>query len=347
MFDQCTEPFRTKHFVASLNKINSQLHSRLSPTARNDVSSVSSPSHSSALPFPLVPKTPAPAHAPAHTHAHTHAMSRSVRRILNIVVSECSVLPSKEHCPLLIYAETATTDDMSSLAKPLSKSGQSVPHVQVVSSNKTRAWSKLSPLPTISSTLLSRGPSHTVETWPSKMLRIRTASPFSHLQGWKLKPFIVKSGSDLRREELVMQYISLFQRIFAIEGVGIVLKPYEILSTGADSGWIEFLEDSISIDQMKKAFIVNTSELASSGSNGQNTSASDSTLASHNRSKLDSDSRVANNLDQERRVPTIKEYFCHLYGPPHSPMHQQAISNFARSLAGYSLVTYLLQVMNE
>ena len=46
-------------------------------------------------------------------------------------------------------------------------------------------------------------------------------------------------------------------------------------------------------------------------------------------------------------VPTLKEYFEHSYGPPYSPRYISAVNNFTRSLAGYSLLTYILQVRDR
>jgi Phosphatidylinositol 3- and 4-kinase len=45
-------------------------------------------------------------------------------------------------------------------------------------------------------------------------------------------------------------------------------------------------------------------------------------------------------------VPTLKEYFDFSYGAPYSIVHQKAVQNFVKSLVGYSLITYLLQVSN-
>ena len=43
-------------------------------------------------------------------------------------------------------------------------------------------------------------------------------------------------------------------------------------------------------------------------------------------------------------VPSLKEYFDFSYGAPYSLVHQKAVQNFVKSLVGYSLITYLLQV---
>lgn len=53
-----------------------------------------------------------------------------------------------------------------------------------------------------------------------------------------MKSFIVKAGDDLRKEVLAMQLIEYCQHVFAIEGLDISLRPYQIVSTGQQSGKI-------------------------------------------------------------------------------------------------------------
>ena len=54
--------------------------------------------------------------------------------------------------------------------------------------------------------------------------------------GWTVKSFIVKAGDDLRKEVLAMQLIEYCQHVFGIEGLDISLRPYQIVSTGQQSG---------------------------------------------------------------------------------------------------------------
>ena len=42
--------------------------------------------------------------------------------------------------------------------------------------------------------------------------------------------------------------------------------------------------------------------------------------------------------------PSLRAYFECQYGPSYTPMFSKALHNFVRSLAGYSLLTYVLQV---
>ena len=55
------------------------------------------------------------------------------------------------------------------------------------------------------------------ESFESKSARIRSASPFGHLPHWSLISCIVKTGADLRQEQLAVQLISEFGRIWKEE----------------------------------------------------------------------------------------------------------------------------------
>lgn len=49
------------------------------------------------------------------------------------------------------------------------------------------------------------------EPWEQKVSRIREASPYGHLENWKLLAAIVKCGDDLRQELLVHQVLIQLQ----------------------------------------------------------------------------------------------------------------------------------------
>ena len=137
------------------------------------------------------------------------------------------------------------------------------------------------------------------ELWQWKEQRIRAASPFGRLDGWRLAMFIVKAGDDLRQEQVAMQVIALTREIWREEGLGLWLRPYQILCVGDQAGLIEAVADAKSVDHIKK------------------------------------------------RAPcftTLREYFERVYGGPYSRTFREAQRNFMRSLAGYCIVTYLLQV---
>ena len=64
---------------------------------------------------------------------------------------------------------------------------------------------------------------------------------------------IVKYGDDLRQEQLAMQLITQFQKIFQQEGLySIFLKPYMVLATHNYGGLVETITNSKSLDGLKK-----------------------------------------------------------------------------------------------
>jgi hypothetical protein len=56
------------------------------------------------------------------------------------------------------------------------------------------------------------------ESWQEKRARIRKASPYGHLANWELLSVIVKTGADLRQEQLAVQLIKEFGRIWTESG---------------------------------------------------------------------------------------------------------------------------------
>mmetsp|Transcript_33204 Transcript_33204/g.38670 ORF Transcript_33204/g.38670 Transcript_33204/m.38670 type:complete len:959 (+) Transcript_33204:114-2990(+) len=63
---------------------------------------------------------------------------------------------------------------------------------------------------------------------------------------------MVKSNDDLRQEVFVMQMIHFYKSVFAKASLPIWLRTYRILSTSKDTGLLEFLINSTSIDGLKK-----------------------------------------------------------------------------------------------
>lgn len=52
------------------------------------------------------------------------------------------------------------------------------------------------------------------ESFASKTSRIRAASPYGHLASWSVISVIVKTGADLRQEQLAIQLVKEFGRIW-------------------------------------------------------------------------------------------------------------------------------------
>jgi len=90
------------------------------------------------------------------------------------------------------------------------------------------------------------------ELWHWKEKRLRSTSEFGNLPGWRLASMIVKSGDNLKGEQLGMQMIALFDNVFKEEGLDLWLATYSILTVGKQAGLIENVVDSSSIDTIKK-----------------------------------------------------------------------------------------------
>ncbi|UKJ88211.1 phosphatidylinositol 4-kinase [Theileria orientalis] len=92
------------------------------------------------------------------------------------------------------------------------------------------------------------------ETFENKKDRIRRASPYGRLKSWDLYAFVVKGNDDLRQEKMANQILESFRRIFTKAKLPLWLRPIEILVTGSNSGIMEFLHDTYSVDVIKKKF---------------------------------------------------------------------------------------------
>ncbi|TFK76426.1 kinase-like protein [Pluteus cervinus] len=149
------------------------------------------------------------------------------------------------------------------------------------------------------------------ESWASKKSRIRHASPYGHLANWDCVSVIVKTGGDLRQEQLAVQLIHEFQQIWAEEECACWLRYFRILITGGTSGLVETITDAVSIHSIKKA-------------------------------------EYARRLAEGRLGHvTLMDHFKNTYGDPTSAKFLRAQRNFAKSLAGYSVITYLLQIKDR
>lgn len=64
--------------------------------------------------------------------------------------------------------------------------------------------------------------------------------PFKTSDGKKY-PIIFKTGDDLRQDQLVIQIISLMDRLLRKENLDLKLSPYRILATSAQAGAVQFI----------------------------------------------------------------------------------------------------------
>ncbi|KAF9227901.1 kinase-like protein [Gyrodon lividus] len=149
------------------------------------------------------------------------------------------------------------------------------------------------------------------ESWAAKKSRIRYGSPYGHSANWDCVSVIVKTGDDLRQEQVAVQLIQEFERIWQEEGCQCWVRYFRILTTGASSGLVETITDAVSIHSIKKA-------------------------------------EYARRLAEGRLgYVTLMDHFKSTYGDPSTAKFARAQRNFAKSLAGYSIVTYLLQIKDR
>lgn len=83
---------------------------------------------------------------------------------------------------------------------------------------------------------------------------IRSNSAYGHLPSWRLQKVIVKGGDDVRQEVLAGQLLSLFRSIFLNARLPLWLRPYAVVATSANSGLVEMIPNTVSIDALKKEF---------------------------------------------------------------------------------------------
>lgn len=92
------------------------------------------------------------------------------------------------------------------------------------------------------------------ESWQDRVERARRDSPYGHYSSWTLDAVVVKGADDLRQELLAAQVVRVFIEIFKEARLPLWLKETEVLVTSSNSGLLEFIYDSSSIDSMKKRF---------------------------------------------------------------------------------------------
>lgn len=90
------------------------------------------------------------------------------------------------------------------------------------------------------------------QAWESKERRIKSTSRFGHFKSYRLRNVVVKGGDDLRQEIICMQLVYKIEQIIREAGLNIVVKPYEIIVLSENSGILEFVSNSMSVDYMKK-----------------------------------------------------------------------------------------------
>lgn len=152
------------------------------------------------------------------------------------------------------------------------------------------------------------------EAWEVKKERIRKSSPYGWMKNWDLVSVIVKTGADLRQEAFACQLIRVCHKIWVDAGVPVWVKLMRILVTGESSGLIETIANGVSLHSIKRSL---TLALIESGQNPR------------------------------RRIATLKDHFVKAFGLPESDAYRAGVDAFKRSLAAYSVISYVLQLKDR
>ncbi|KAG5494089.1 hypothetical protein JKF63_01923 [Porcisia hertigi] len=196
--------------------------------------------------------------------------SECVKWIVNISVDECTVFSSRERAPYLIRYEVIIDDTATMHDPTVTRLRQPDGRFRVRADSDElfvpgRPFE--SELPALSSVEFSEvdaveNPSPEAlqclkavfgDSKGVRMARVRKSSPWGAHPNWSMNAMIVKAGDDLRQEELALQLISTFHNIWQEAGLTVCVRPYIALPTHHDCGLLEVVEDSASVDSIKKA----------------------------------------------------------------------------------------------
>jgi len=152
------------------------------------------------------------------------------------------------------------------------------------------------------------------EAWEVKKERIRKSSPYGWMKNWDLVSVIVKTGADLRQEAFACQLIRVCHKIWVDATVPVWVKLMRILVTGESSGLIETIANGVSLHSIKRSLTLSSIE------SGQN---------------------------PRRRFATLKDHFLKVFGPVEGEAYRAGVDAFKRSLAAYSMISYVLQLKDR
>ncbi|KZF21654.1 phosphatidylinositol 3 [Xylona heveae TC161] len=152
------------------------------------------------------------------------------------------------------------------------------------------------------------------EEWKAKKERIRKSSPYGLLKNWDLLSVIVKTGSDLRQEAFACQLIAVCSNIWRDTAIPVWVKRMRILVAGESSGLIETITNGVSLHSLKRSLTFAT---------------------------------IAAGTNPRRRIATLKDHFVKAFGEPETETYKAAADSFMRSLAAYSIISYVLQLKDR
>ncbi|PHH53541.1 Phosphatidylinositol 4-kinase PIK1, partial [Ceratocystis fimbriata CBS 114723] len=149
------------------------------------------------------------------------------------------------------------------------------------------------------------------EAWQVKKARIQKSSPYGWMKNWDLVSVIIKTGADLRQEAFACQLISACDKIWVDAKIKVWVKVMKILVTGESSGLIETITNGVSVHSIKRSLT------------------------------------LAMEPSPKRRIATLKDHFVKVFGPPKSKAYKAGVDAFKRSLAAYSVISYVFQLKDR
>lgn len=152
------------------------------------------------------------------------------------------------------------------------------------------------------------------EDWDKKKLRIKRASVYGHLKNWDICSVIAKNGDDLPQEAFACQLITIVSNLWKAAKIQAWTKKMRILITSANTGLVETINNAMSIHSIKKS------------------------LTEHS---------IAVGDNSKGRIFSLLDYFEKLFGDQNSKGYKKAQENFARSLASYSILSYIFQIKDR
>jgi hypothetical protein len=154
------------------------------------------------------------------------------------------------------------------------------------------------------------------EEWSVKKERIQRSSPYGWMKNWDLISVIVKTGADLRQEAFACQLIRVCSKIWEVADIPVWVKEMRILVTGESSGLIETITNGVSLHSLKRSLTL--ANIAAAAGN-----------------------------PRAKRIATLRDHFIKTFGEVDSEGYAAGIDAFAKSLAAYSVICYVLQLKDR
>ena len=264
-------------FIKTLTDLNEHLRCNIEPVKRREILIDQLKKISYALP------------SDAYFPTAVAQISKN-HRIKRIIVEKTIVFNTAKNCPFLLFAEMespeSSLNNFSDIEKNLNENVES--HINSLKKHfMTNNSENDQNLIKSNDSLQDEIKDHFSNDLPN----LNQSNRF-------IVSMIVKSGDDLRQQQLGVLFVTMFQKIFLEEKVHVWLAPYKVLATGYMSGLLEPSPNADSISRIKEK----------GGYNG------------------------------------IDDYFVKKFGPKNSRVYKLAQQNFMRSLAGYSIVAYLIKL---